>query len=259
MAYTESDAMTSSIAKICRYPVKGLSPQYMDEATVETGGGLASDRRFALALGSTRFDGGEPHWLPKTSFLALVRNEKLAALDTQYDEATDELTILRDAKQVKHARMSDPLGRAMLEDFFAAYMKDECRGKPQLVEAKGDAVFSDQKNKVISIINLASVRDLERVAGMELDPIRFRANIYVDGLDPWSEFEWCGKDIQAGDVVLGVTERIDRCAAIDVDPDTGVRGGNLLKALRSGFGHIDMGVFATVKSGGKFALGDEIG
>lgn len=251
--------MTSTIARICRYPVKGLSPQNMDDATVEPGGGLACDRRFALALGSTRFEGDRPHWLPKTSFLALVRNEKLAALDTHYDEATDELTIFRDAKQVKHGKMSDPLGRALLEDFFAAYMKDECRGKPQLVEAKGDAVFSDHKTKVISIINLASVRDLERVAGMELDPIRFRANIYVDGLDAWNEFEWCTKDIRAGNAVLGVTERIDRCAAIDVDPDTGVRGGNLIKALRSGFGHIDMGVYATVKDGGRFALGDEIG
>ncbi|MBT3238488.1 MAG: MOSC domain-containing protein [Rhodospirillaceae bacterium] len=250
--------MTSSISRICRYPVKGLSPDEMKQATVEAGGGLNSDRRFAFALGSTRFEDGKPHWLPKTSFLALMKNEKLAALDTRFDEATNELTIFRDGKQVKRGNMSDPLGRALLEDFFAAYMKDECRGKPQLVEAKDEVVFSDQKTKVISLINLASVRDFERVVSMPLDPIRFRGNIYIDGLDPWKEFEWCGKDIQVGSVTLSVTEHIDRCAAINVDPSTGERDRNLVKELQRGFGHVNMGVFATVKTGGSFAVGDEI-
>lgn len=37
---------------------------------------------------------------------------------------------------------------------------------------------------VVSVINLESVRDLERRTAHEIDPLRFRANVYVDGLPP---------------------------------------------------------------------------
>ena len=185
-AYADVCAMVAEILKICRYPVKGLSPENLSEGMLEAGEALTNDRRFALALGSTVFDAAIPHWLPKTSFLALVKNEKLAALETVFDDGTDTLQVLRGGKQVARGKLTDMVGRAMLEDFFSAYMKDETRGKPRLVEAKGDAIFTDQKRKLISIINLASVRDLERVIGKSVDPIRFRANIYIDGIDPWS-------------------------------------------------------------------------
>ena len=251
--------MKATISRICRYPVKGLSPDDMTAASLVPAEALANDRRFALALGSTRFDGGSPHWLPKSSFLELMKNEKLATLDTRYDDATDELVIFRDGKQVKRGKLTDPMGRALIEDFFSAYMKEETRGQPHVVEAKGDVTFSDVNSKVLSIINLASVHDLERVAGIELDPIRFRGNIYIEGLEPWAEFQWLGKKIGAGDAILKVTKRIDRCAAINVDPATGARGINLLKDLKRGFGHIDMGVYAVVEEGGSISVGDTIG
>ena len=258
-AYADVCKMVAEISKICRYPVKGLSPENLSEVALEAGGALINDRRFALALGSTLFDAATPHWLPKSSFLALVRNEKLAALETVFDDETDTLQVLRGGKQVARGIMTDTVGRAMLEDFFSAYMKDEARGKPRLVEAKGETIFTDQKRKLISIINLASVRDFERVVGKPVDPIRFRANVYIDGIDPWSEFDWIGKDILCGGVTMETMERIDRCAAINVDPQTGERDMNLVNSLQGGFGHIDMGVFAMVTKAGSFAVGDNLG
>ena len=83
--------MGAEIKKICRYPVKGLSPENLFQVKLETGSALINDRRFALALGSTIFDADTPHWLPKTSFLALVRNEKLAVLETIFDDETNEI------------------------------------------------------------------------------------------------------------------------------------------------------------------------
>ena len=57
---------------------------------------------------------------------------------------------------------------------------------------------------------------------------------------------------------LRVTARIDRCAAINVNPETAARGMNVVKALQRGFGHIDMGVYAKVIDGGGIATGDRI-
>ncbi len=251
--------MKATIASIYRYPVKSLSAEPLARTNLQPGKILPGDRRFALALASTRFDGHAPQWQSKRAFLALTKHAKLAALETLYDDETTDLTVLRGGKQVARGKLCDPVGRAIIEDFFAAYMGSDSHGKPHLTDGGEDISLTDQKDKLVSIINLASLRDLERVGGAGLDPLRFRANIYVDGIEPWSEFKWIGSEIEAGEVVFSVTERTDRCAAINVNPENGDRDQNLIKALQVGFGHTDMGVFASVTKGGDLAVGDAIG
>jgi uncharacterized protein len=250
--------MIAKISNIWRFPVKSLSPEKLTKAQVEVGDAIPGDRRFALALASTLFDSATPHWLPKNSFLMLMKNEKLAALETIFDEDTNELRILRGGKQVARGRLTDPVGRAMIEDFFSAFMKDEAHGKPRLVEAKGKTVFSDQKRKMISIVNLASIRDLERVLGKPIEPTRFRANIMIDGIEAWSEFNWIGKNVSCGSAGLIIEERTGRCPAINVNPMSGERDENLVKTLHEGFGHTDMGIFATVTKAGAFAIDETL-
>jgi len=258
MTYGDGYPMSAIISNIWRYPVKGLSLESLPHVDVKVGDAIPGDRRFALTLASTLFDAASPHWLPKNSFLMLMKNEKLAALETIFDAGSNDLKILRGGKQVARGKLTDPVGRAMVEDFFSAYMKGDAHGKPRLVEAKGDSIFTDQKSKLISLINLASVRDLERVAGTFIDPIRFRGNVMIDGIEPWSEFTWLGKDVSCGSAVFNIKERTGRCAAINVNTETGMRDQNLVKALQNGFGHTDMGIFANVTKAGTFATGDTV-
>ncbi len=152
---------------------------------------------------------------------------------------------------------AEPLGRTLIEQIFAGFLGAAVRGAPQLLEAPGH-MFSDVPEKCLSLINLASVTDLERVVGAAVDPSRFRANIYFEGAPAWSEFDWVGKEIEIGPARLRVTARIDRCAATDVNPQTALRDMNVVKALQRGFGHIDMGVYAEVIGGGEIATGDRI-
>ena len=37
------------------------------------------------------------------------------------------------------------------------------------------------------LINLATVRDVERIVGAPVDPLRFRANLYFEGAEAWAE------------------------------------------------------------------------
>ncbi len=249
--------MPITVNRICSYPVKGLSPQDRTRTDLVTGEGLAGDRRFAVALSTTRFDPSAPQWLPKTSFLMLMRNERLAALETVLDDDST-LTIRRNGRQVARGNLGTPVGRAMIGDFFAAYLKDEVAGKPKVLVAPDRHVFSDSGERDVSIINLATVRDLERVVGEPVDPIRFRANLYVDGAEPWAEFGWTDHDLTVGGAKLRVTGRIDRCAATTVRPGTGVRDINIPQALKRGFGHVDCGVYARVEAGGPVAVGDTV-
>ncbi len=154
--------MTASITLIHRHPVKGLNAEPLARVALTPGEGLPHDRRFALAHGSTNFDTQAPEWRPKTQFLTLMREEKLAQLRITFDDQTGELAIYRAGKRVVHAKATEPLGRTLIEQFFAAFMGAAARGAPRLLEAPGH-MFSDVPEKCLSLINLASVRDLERV------------------------------------------------------------------------------------------------
>jgi uncharacterized protein YcbX len=246
-----------NIAKIYRYPVKGLSAEALPRVAVIPGEGLPGDRRYALAHGSTAFDPANPAWMAKHNFLMLAKNERLAKLETKFDDATTTLAILRNGRQVASGDLSTSTGRLLIEQFFAAFMTGETRGNPKIVEAPGH-MFSDTARKVVSLIGLASLRDLERVARAPVDPIRFRANLYFDGGKPWEEFEWLGRELVAGSTRLRVLDKIDRCAATTVNPKTAERDLQIPRLLMDGFRHVDCGVYAQILAPGDIAEGDAL-
>ena len=111
---------------------------------------------------------------------------------------------------------------------------------------------------MVSLINLGSVGDLARRAGVPLHHLRFRANFYFSGAAPWSELDWVGQELLAGGARLRVVKRIPRCPATEVNPDTAERDANPVAALRAAFGHRDLGVYAEVVEGGRIAVGDAV-
>jgi uncharacterized protein YcbX len=247
-----------TLSQIYRHPVKGLTPEPLTTVGLAIGEGLPNDRRFALAHGSTRFDPAAPEWMPKTNFIMLMRNERLARLRTRYDDATGVLTVQRDGKTVAAANITNLTGRTVIEQFFAAYMGDEARGAPKLVEAPGH-MFSDIAHKVVSIIGLASIRDLEqRVIRAPVDPRRFRANFYFDGGRPWQELDWVDREFTLGSVRLRTMKPIARCAATNVDPESGQRDLNIPLALQQSYRHDTMGIYAEVLTPGTVTIGDEL-
>lgn len=247
--------MMAHVHALYRYPVKGLSPERLDQVMLSAGRAVPHDRRFAIAHGAARrLDTANPEWMPKGVFLQLMANEKLATLETVFDPDSGVLTIKRNGRRVSRGNIGEPTGRALIEQFFAAYMGREARGQPKLVECR-DQPFSDTKVPFVSLINLASVRDLERVVGRPVDPLRFRGNILIDGPAAWSELNWVGRSIQVGDAVLEVAERTGRCAATNVDPSTGNRDMTLPRGMRHAFGHEDCGIYARVVTGAVVAEG----
>ena len=249
--------MTATIASIHRYPVKGLTPEPMPAVTLSPGETLPFDRAYAIENGPGRFDPELPKHLPKIHFLMLMRDERLATLRSSFDPATETLTIQRDGKQVARGQLSAKLGRQMIEQFLAAYMKGELRGAPKIVAAPGHS-FSDVASKCLHVVNLASVRELERVGGRPVDPLRFRANLYLDGLEPWAELKWLDKTLAVGDARLTVFHRTQRCEATNVDPTSGARDMAIPALLQRTWGHGDFGVYAKVETGGRIGTGDTV-
>lgn len=239
--------MTATVTAIHTFPVKGLSASVLEQATVAQGGMLPFDRSWAIEAGARKFDPENPAWLPKAGFLQLMTNERLAELATGLDISGSQvvLTIKRAGRQVARGDLATPIGRQLIEQFIAGFMGAELRGSPRIVHAQGHH-FADVPARFISLLNLATVRDIERVAGRPVDPARFRANIHIDGMAAWEEFRWLGKTVCLdGKPAFRVAERIGRCAATNADPATGARDMNLPRLLSSAFMHEDCGVYVS--------------
>jgi uncharacterized protein YcbX len=193
----------------------------------------------------------------------LMRNERLAALRTDYDEASHTLTIMTEGHVSVRADLRTKDGRLAVEAFFRKFMPAELSGPPKVLSGEGAPggphSFSDVAKKVVSIINLASVAAIESAIGQPVDPLRFRGNLYVTGWPAWREFDLLDQEIEVGDKVrLKVVKRIVRCAATNVDPVTGARDLNIPKSLMQTFNHMDCGIYAEVIEGGDIAEGDAL-
>jgi uncharacterized protein YcbX len=245
------------VSAIYRYPVKGFSSEFLQQTELKEGDCIPYDRAFAIENGPGRFDSLEPRHLPKINFLMLMRDERMATLRTTFDEQTSTLTIFREGHQVARGQLSMPIGRQLIEQFLSSYFAQELRGAPRIVSAPGHS-FSDVPMKCLHIVNLASVRELERATGRRIDPLRFRANLYVEGLAPWQEFEWPGKELQIGAATLTPSMRTERCDATNVDPESGKRDMSIPNILRRQWGHSDFGIYASVSTTGRIAQNDAV-
>lgn len=250
--------MSMTVAALRRYPVKGLGYDPLEAVDLVAGRVFPRDRAWALAHEASGIDPLNPVWMPKANFLNLAKDERLAQLGVLFDPDTETLTLTRKGKQVARGRLDDPMGRTLLTQFLSAFLGGGPRGKVRIVEAPSGAAFTDVEPAHVSLVNLASVRDIERVARRPIDPARFRANILIDGAPAWAEKDWDGRRLTLGGATLQAVRPIGRCAATEVDPDTAERDINLPLTLRRGFGHIDCGLYADVVEGGPVAVGDTL-
>jgi hypothetical protein len=135
-----------------------------------------------------------------------------------------------------------------LEAFFWTLLPN-FPGPPVLLHSRGHH-FMDKPDNVISLINLATVRALEALWRTPIDPLRFRANLYIDGARPWEEFDWVGRDIRIGGVTFSVDRKNGRCGATNVNPVTGQRDLDIPGSLRVAFGRKKLGVYLIARESG---------
>jgi len=259
--------MTHRIAAIYRYPVKGLSPEPLERVRLSPGACLPHDRRFAIALASTRFDPARPEWLRKTHFVMLMRDEALARLRTRFEPQSEELTIEHPGGTLR-AALGEAAGRQAVADFVGEFLGPGVERPLSVVAAPGHA-FADARRRpqattgqYVSLINRASLAALAAAIGAPVDPLRFRANVYFGGepgdAPAWAEHGWLGRGMRLGGARLRVVDTITRCAATQVNLATAERDLDIPALLQRHFGHNLMGIYAEVSAGGDIAAGDPL-
>jgi uncharacterized protein YcbX len=246
-----------------RYPIKGLSPESLQEVSMQTGQGFPGDRELAITNGRWPYEAAHYTPRPKTDFLMLMQHESLAALRTRVSNDGRRLTVQAPDGSFLDVALDNTTDLDRTSAFFAGYLGGRLEGCPRLIRAGGHrftdvSVVSPTLMQSISIINLASVRDLGARMGREIDPMRFRANVYYDGGEPWEELTWIDREINLGDVRARAVLRTRRCAATNVDPVTGARDLGIPQALMKNFRHGDMGIYVELLGSGSLRPSDTL-
>ncbi|WP_330177222.1 MOSC domain-containing protein [Streptomyces sp. NBC_01498] len=247
------------VARIARYPVKGMTGQPLDRVTLTPGAGLPLDRILALRNGSVPA-ATAAEWVPSEAFLRLVKNAALARHRVTLDEDAGELRLGSPEGEVVVVRLDAGLPRPAdvarasrtLRDWFPAGPLG-----PVTVESTGVPLW-DWPRAAVSLVNLDTLDAMAEAAGVPLDPRRFRANLYLAGLGAWRELDLVGRRLRIGGAELEIVQATERCRATTVDPDTAARDLNVPVLLASRFGHLYCGVYARVAAGGPVAVGDPL-
>ena len=240
----------SRLAAIWRHPIKGIGREALGAVDLAPGAPVPLDRAWALLQeGAPDVEG----WQPRRAFLQGAAGPSLMAVSATWDG--EALTLEHPERPA--LRLDPDRDGAALAEWVAPIWPADRPPPARLVKGPPTGM-ADNDAPLVSIVNLASVDALSEAAGAPLDARRFRANLAVEGLEPWAEWGWVGGTLRVGEAVLEVTERIERCRATEADPVTGRREHDPVRLLREGWGHKDFGVFARVVRGGAVARGDSV-
>ena len=247
--------MTRRLATIWRHPIKSHGRESIGHCDVSAGRTLPWDRVWAVAHDNSTADGSE--WVPCANFARGAKAPSLMAIEARTNEAEGTLTLTHpDLGESTIDPDVEADSDALVHWILPVSPRD--RALPaRIVRARAQGM-TDTPYPSISLIGTASLAALSERVGTMLDPRRFRANFWIEGLAPFEEFDWIGRDIKIGAVPFRVDERITRCLATAANPMTGLRDADTLGALETNWGHRDFGVYLTALGDGRVSVGDSL-
>ncbi|MGD1923844.1 MAG: MOSC domain-containing protein [Paracoccaceae bacterium] len=248
--------MDGSLAHIFRHPVKSLGMEALDEVDLAKGKPMPFDRRWAIAHGKAEDIRG---WARARNFVNQAFVPRLAQIETKFSPRNHLL-------ELSHPDLPDVAlqpGSAEGDDILAEWITWLTEGSPRegpflIYDLHDKGAYTDIEDAHISIASESSRRALSEHAGAELQHIRFRMNLWIDGFAPYAELDWVGQEIEIGEARLKIIDRDPRCSATTANPQTGKTDVEVPKLLHAEFGHTDFGVYAQVVKSGPVRLGDVV-
>lgn len=246
-----------ALAHIYRHPIKSIGVEEVSGASLTKGRALPFDRVWGL-LHEAAAPADEAGWRHKRNFLRGAASGPLMAVKARFDAASGAMTLSHPERPDLTLDLSGDLAKpsAALAAWTLPLWPQNRPAAAHL--ARRDAGFGDVPDPYLALIGTASIEALSAVMARPISRLRWRANLWLDGLDPFAEFDLVGKHLRIGDAELQVCARITRCVATTADPDTGKDGGDTLAALNATYGHQDLGVYAKVTRSGDIARGDAV-
>lgn len=245
--------MTIRLADIWRHPIKAHGRESLAQVLLSAGETLPWDRAWAVTHENSKADG--TGWAKCANFSRGAMAPALMAINCQFDETTHRITL---SHRDKPDLTFDPDGDVKPFLDWVASLMPENRAQSTGMLRIPDIAQTDTDFPSISLNNLASHQEVASKLGQDISPLRWRGNLWLEGLAPWVERDWVGRSVRIGDAVLEIREEITRCKATTANTITGARDADTLAALRDHWGHQEFGVYGVVTQTGLIKRGDTV-
>ncbi len=255
--------MNCTISSIHYCPVKSVSFQSIQSCEITKNLGMSNDRIFAFSriidLEKAKIIEKNPNDRKLNNFLTLKNSPVLNKYNFIYESG--KLTLTQDNKDLISISVDDQNERLLLTNKLMEL--ESSLIKPIFLLKNTDFPFFDTSHSSnvfnsMSLINLNSIKDFEKKINEKIEIQRFRANFYVDGIEPLEERNWIGKIIKINNISFKVEKNIPRCVAINLQPKTDDSSINLLQSLKKTYNNFDMGIYLTALEDGKIKLGNKV-
>lgn len=247
--------MTATLAQIWRHPIKAHGFEALQRSEVKAGQTLPWDRTWAVPHESSKAKGGA--WAHCSNFSRGAKAPALMAIGAKLDEAEVALTLTHPDQTEFTFCPDEPTDVARFIDWVQPFMPPDRAASVGIVRTTGQGM-TDTDIPSISLGNLSTLDEVSAKVGKALDPRRFRMNFWMDGVEPWDEFNWINRKVQIGGVSFKASAQITRCKSTMANPDTGLRDADTLAALDQGWGHRDFGIALVAETSGAVAVGDTV-
>ncbi|MCY4317447.1 MAG: MOSC N-terminal beta barrel domain-containing protein [Roseovarius sp.] len=245
--------MTGTVAALWRYPIKAHGRESVETMVLTRGQTIPWDRRWAVFHEMSDADGGK--WVSCVNFSRGAKVPALMAIETACDGERGTVRLSHpDRPDIEFNPDQD---QQMFLDWVRPLMPANRAQSVGIVRVEGRGM-TDTDYPSASLLNIATSSAVARELGREISPLRWRANIHLEGFSAWEEFDWIGKTVCIGTARLAIRERIRRCLATASNPGTGIRDADTLGVLNSRFGHQDFGVYAEIAESGEIRAGDSV-
>lgn len=224
------------LVELWRFPVKSMMGERLSAGEVD-GRGLVGDREWAVYDEEGRLASGK-------------RTNRFRRMDEVFSlaarTADDHVEVLM--PDGRHVVAGEGAADLALSDHFG-----------EDVELAPEADIAHQDAGQVSLVGTATLRELARMCGLDepVDPRHLRPNLVVETTEPFEEEGWLGREVQVGEVVLRVVNRIERCRMVDLEQVGLPALGGLLKVVGAER-DLCAGVYADVVQPGALAEGDQL-
>lgn len=244
--------MTGPVTSIWRHPIKSHGREALEKVRLVTGQTMPWDRAWAVAHEMSKATNDS--WSHCAGFSRVSKAPGLMAITASLDEISEQVTLSH--PDLPSLTFHPDTEADKLVAWSAPLMPEDRAASARIVRVP-ERGMTDSDFPSVTLCNMASHRAVKERLGHDLSIHRWRGNIWFDGAQPWTEFDWIGRDIKIGDAILRPRERTDRCIATTANPETGTRDVDILGVLDH-WNHQDFSVRAEVIQGGDIQLGDKV-
>jgi uncharacterized protein len=243
-------------------PVKGLRIANSRRVLLDRGG-ARDDRRFYLVEERGWMVNGKHTGALNEVGAELEGDERLVLTFPDGSKVSDVIELGASLTTRFH---SQPRAARLVVGPFSAALSEHAGEQLRLVQAlDGSSAIDRGDEGGVTLISRGSVAVLGRVADRtSIDARRFRMTIELDGVEPFAEDAWVGRELCVGEARVQISGNVGRCIVTSRHPESGVVDLptlDLLRSFRSGLRTTEplpFGVFGKVLEPGAVEVGDRV-